>query len=83
MLSPHRSKDIKFLIIILVFLDSKPITLNGRSRGRGGFPIGSNFLNHDAERLKEKQKQRPRKENQGQTTLERVKAQKYRKEQSI
>ena len=69
-----------------MFLGSKPITLNGRSRGRGGFPVGSNFLNHDAERLKEKQKQRPRKENkenQRQTASERVRAQKYRKEQSI
>ena len=86
MLNPHRSKDIKFLIIILVFLDSKPITLNGRSRGRGGFPVGSNFLNHDAKRLKEKQQQRPRKENkenQGQTASKRVRAQKYRKEKSI
>ena len=56
MLSSHRSKDIKFHIILLVFLGSKPITLKGRSRGRGGFPVGSSFLNHDAKRLKEKQK---------------------------
>ena len=83
MLSSHRSKDIKFHIILLVFLGSKPITLKDRSRGRGGFPVGFSFLKHDAKRLKEKQKQRPRKENQGQTTLERVRAQKYRKEQSI
>ena len=86
MLSPHRSKDIKFLIILLVFLGSIHITLKGRSRGRRGFLVGSSFLNHDAKRLKQKQKQRPRKENkenQRQTTSEIVRAQKYRKEQSI
>ena len=69
-----------------MFLGSIPITLKGRSRGRRGFLVGSSFLNHDAKRLKQKQNQRPRKENkenQGQTASKRVRAQKYRKEKYI
>ena len=58
-----------------MFLGSKPITLKGKRRGRGVFPVCSSFLNHDARGLKEKQRQRPKKENkenQGQAASDRV-----------
>ena len=48
MLSPHRSIDIEFLIVLLVFLKAKPITLKNGIRGRRGFLIFSSFPNHDA-----------------------------------
>ena len=48
MLSPHRSIDIEFLIVLLVFLKVKPITLKNGIRGRRGFLIFSSFPNHDA-----------------------------------
>ena len=48
-------------------LKPKPITIEGRGRGGGGFLIGSSLPNHDA---------KGRKENQGQTASERVRAQK-------
>ena len=53
MLSLNRSKNIKLLIGFLVFYDSKPITLELRSRRGGGF-LGSSLPNHDAKGLKKK-----------------------------
>ena len=59
-----------------MFLSSKPITFKDRGKGRGGFLVGSSFPNHDAKRLKQKEN-RNKKKTQGQTALERVRAQKY------
>ena len=58
----------------MVFLSSKPITLEHRGRGGGGF-LGSSLPNHDAKGLK-KGKTETKKENQGQIELEWVRAQK-------
>ena len=60
-----------------MFWTPKLITLKHSGRGRGGFLVGSCFLNHDAKWLKEKQK-RNNKNNQGQIALERVRGQKSR-----
>ena len=48
MFSPNTPKYVKLLIGLLVFLKSKPITLESRGRGGGGFLVGSSFPNHDA-----------------------------------
>ena len=82
MLNPNRPKNIKFLIGFLVFLSFKPITLESWGRGGGGF-LCSSLSNHDAKgwkgKTKTENKEREQK-NQGQTVLERVRAQKkYRK----
>ena len=74
-LSPNRLKDIQLLIGSLVFQGFKPITLELRGRRGGGF-LGSSLPNHDSKGLK-KGKTETKKENQGQTALERVSAQKY------
>ena len=55
MFSPHWSKDIEFLIVLLVFLGSKLITLKNRGKGKGGFLICSSFPNHDAKELEWKE----------------------------
>ena len=74
MLNPNRPKDIQLLIDFLVFQGSKPITLESRGRRGGGF-LCSSLPNHDAKGLK-KGNIKTKKENQGQTALERVRAQK-------
>ena len=51
MLSPHKSIDIEFLIVHMVFLKPKPITLKNRVKGRGGFLIFSSFPNNDAKEI--------------------------------
>ena len=75
MLSPNRPIDIQLPIGFLVFQGSKPITLELRGTRGGGF-LGSSLPNHDSKGLK-KGKTETKKENQGQTALERVSAQKY------
>ena len=75
MLNPNRPIDLKLLICFLVFLGSEPITLKNRGRGGGGFLICSSFPNHDVKRV-DKKENRNKKKKQGQTALERVRAQK-------
>ena len=75
MLNPNRSKDIQLLIGFLVFHGSKPITLELKSRRGRGF-LSSSLPNHDAKGLKEMKTKKQRK-YQGQTALERVRAQEY------
>ena len=44
--------------------------------------MGSSLPNHDAKGWKGQTEKKPKKENQGQIALDRVRVQKYRKEQS-
>ena len=63
----------------MVFLKPKPITLESWGKGGGGFLVCSSLPNHDAKGWKGKTKTetKERKQwNQGQTALERVRAQK-------
>ena len=55
MLSLDRPKYVKLLIGFLVFLKPKPITLESRGTGGGGFLCPS-LSNHDAKGWKEKTK---------------------------
>ena len=63
----------------MIFLKPKPITLESRGKEGGGFLCPS-LSNHDAKGWKEKTKienTEKKQRNQGQTALERVRAQKY------
>ena len=51
MLNPDQPKDVKLLIGFLVFLDSKPISLESRGRGGGDF-LCSSLSNHNAKSRK-------------------------------
>ena len=52
--SLNKPKYVKLLIGLLVFLKSKPITLESWGRGGRGFLVGSSFPNHDAKGWKGK-----------------------------
>ena len=47
-LSPHLPIDIYFLKGFLIFRGKKPITVEKRGKGGGGFLMGSRLPNHDA-----------------------------------
>ena len=63
MLSPHLPIDIQFLKGFLIFQGKKPITLENKGRGGGGFFMGSRLPNHDVKGWKEWKKKKKRNKN--------------------
>ena len=55
-LCPHLPIDIQLLKGFLIFRAKKPITLENKGRGGGGFIMGSRLPNHDAKGRKGKTK---------------------------
>ena len=58
----------------MVFLKPKPLTIEGWGRSGGGFLVGPSLPNHDVKgwKGKIKTKTKERKQNQGQTVLDKV-----------
>ena len=67
MLSPNLSLNVQGLIQLLIFLTLKQLTLKGRLRRRGGYPMGSSLPRHGArvrtrhkDKTKKNKKKKPR-----------------------
>ena len=48
--------NVQLFISFLVFLTKDPLTIKGRRRSRGGFPISSSLPGHDAKDQKDRNK---------------------------